>query len=301
MFGQFQICFVKNPLENQAPNLPITQTRRNALRLISAGVIGSLVDGCWLEPSHLSISRQDITCRQLPAGLDGLRIGLLADFHYRPNWDSALMDKVVAQVGRENLDLITLAGDFMSKDPRVIPPLLSHIGKMQARHGVFAVLGNHDGWNVNPAWLQRQFEKVGVSFLINQHRLLSIRGESLVVAGSDFVWFGAPDPAKMLKGVNADMPVLALVHEPDYFDTLTRHREIQLQVSGHTHGGQCRVPLVDYAPKTVKYGSKYVYGSFRRGDSNLFVTRGVGTTGPRVRFACPPELAVLTLRATPET
>ena len=72
-----------------------------------------------------------------------------------------------------------------------------------------------------------------------------------------------------------------------------------LQLSGHSHGGQCRVPLIGYAPKTVKYGTKYVEGAFSNGNSQLFVTRGVGTTGPRVRFACPPELAVLTLRAAP--
>jgi uncharacterized protein len=88
-----------------------------------------------------------------------------------------------------------------------------------------------------------------------------------------------------------------LVHEPDYFDTLTRHRDIVVQLSGHTHGGQCRVPLVDYAPVKVAYGRKYIYGAFQRGDSRLFVTRGLGTVGMRVRFACPPEVALLTLRA----
>lgn len=75
-------------------------------------------------------------------------------------------------------------------------------------------------------------------------------------------------------------------------------RDLLLQVSGHTHGGQCRLPLLGYAPVKVRYGRKYVYGGFSRGDSRLFVTRGIGTTGLRVRFACPPELAVLTLRGS---
>jgi predicted MPP superfamily phosphohydrolase len=73
-------------------------------------------------------------------------------------------------------------------------------------------------------------------------------------------------------------------------------RDILLQLSGHTHGGQCRVPLLGIAPVTVNYGRKYIQGAYSRGASQLFVTRGVGTTGLRVRFACPPELAVLTLR-----
>ncbi len=116
------------------------------------------------------------------------------------------------------------------------------------------------------------------------------------MAGTDFVWRGRPDLARTLKGIPADTPILALVHEPDYFDTMTAHREIMLQLSGHTHGGQCRVPLIGYAPVGVTFGRKYVYGGFSRGESHLFVTSGVGTTGPRIRFACPPELAVLTLR-----
>ncbi len=236
-------------------------------------------------------------CRRLTPGLEGLRIGLLADFHFRPDQDDELVAKVVAETRREKLDVILLAGDFLDSDPAVLAPLLGHLERLSANHGVFAVLGNHDGWNTGRAMMRREFEKAGISFLINRHSLLSIKGESLAIAGTDFVWRGQPDPARTLRGIAADTPVIAMVHEPDYFDVMTAQRDILLQVSGHTHGGQCRVPVVGYAPVTVKYGKKYNYGAFSRGDSNLFVTRGVGTTGPRIRFACPPELAILTLRA----
>ncbi len=203
---------------------------------------------------------------------------------------------MISTVQEERLDLLALTGDFMSGEPAVVAPLLAQLGKIRTGHGVFAVMGNHDGWAGNRATLRRQFEAAGISFLINQHSKLTIRGESLAVAGTDFVWLGNPDPVQTLKGIPADMPVLALVHEPDYFDTMTAQREILLQLSGHTHGGQCRVPLLDYAPRKVDYGRKYVYGDYSNGDSHLFVTRGVGTIGPRVRFDCPPELAILTLR-----
>ena len=287
-------------METEPPKKPSPLTRRNALRLITAGVAGSLVNGFWIEPGELSVTRKDLGSRKLPPALDGLRVALLSDFHFRPDQDAGLLEKVVAEVRRENPDLIALTGDFMSGDPGVVAPMLRQLQTLRAAHGIFAVMGNHDGWNASPAGLRRQFEKAGISFLINQHSLLSIRGESLAVAGTDFVWLGRPDPGKTLKGIPAHTPVVALVHEPDYFDTLRARRDILLQLSGHTHGGQCRVPLIDYAPKTVKHGSNYVYGGFTRGDSNLFVTRGVGTTGPRVRFACPPELAILTLRSMPD-
>ncbi|MEY3897879.1 MAG: hypothetical protein RLZZ214_3400 [Verrucomicrobiota bacterium] len=281
-------------LEHRKSNL---FTRRNTLRLITAGALGAFADACWIEPGSLEITRQDVSCRKLPPGLDGLRIALLADFHFRPDQDAGLIDKVVARIRQEKPDLIALAGDFMSGDPRVLAPLLGQLEKIHATHGVFAVMGNHDGWTGNPATIRRLFEKSGISFLTNQHSLLSIRGESLAIAGTDYVWLGKPDPERTLRGIPTKTPVLALVHEPDYFDAMTTRREILLQLSGHTHGGQCRVPVIGYPPVKVKHGTKYVNGLFASADSNLFVTRGVGTTGPRVRFACPPELAVLTLRA----
>ena len=273
-------------------------TRRKALGLITAGVAGCLVDAFGIEPGYLSITRRNISCGKKAPGLDGVRIGLLSDFHFRPDDDHDLLETVISKVREERLDLIALTGDFMSRDPRVIAPLLEHLRKLNPAHGVFAVLGNHDGWAGNRAVIRRQFENAGISFLINQHSRISIRNESLAVAGTDFVWLGKPDPARTLKGISADTPVLALVHEPDYFDTMAAHRDILLQLSGHTHGGQCRVPLIGYVPRTVKMGKNYNYGEYSRGESKLFVTRGVGTVGPRVRFACPPELAVLTLKSS---
>ena len=272
-------------------------SRRNALLLMAAGVAGAFIDATWIEPGHLSVTRRDIDCKHLPPGLDGLRIGVLADFHYRPDQDDELLGKVVDQVRAEKLDLVALTGDFVDSVPLVMVPLLEHLRKLEAAHGVFAVMGNHDGWNIDGAMVRALFEKAGISFLINRHSLLTIGGDSLAVAGTDFIWRGKPDPARTLKGIAPEIPVFAMVHEPDYFDVMAAQRNIQLQVSGHTHGGQCRVPLAGYAPVSVKYGRNYNYGEYSRGDSKLFVTRGVGTTGPRVRFACPPELAVLTLRA----
>jgi predicted MPP superfamily phosphohydrolase len=248
----------------------------------------------------LWLNRQDIACRNLPSGLEGLRVGVLADFHFRPDKDEALIEKVVARVNAENLDLLTLVGDYVTHSGEVLAPLLKILGQVQTRHGVFAVMGNHDGWHPGREFMRRSFEKAGIPFLINRNSQLRIKGDTLAVAGTDFVWLGKPDPAATLKGIAPATPVLALVHEPDYFDVMSAQRDILLQVSGHTHGGQCRVPLVGYAPAKVDFGRKYIRGSYTRGDSNLFVTSGVGTVGLRVRFACPPELAVLTFRGAGE-
>lgn len=294
-FGLVSSSIIHHPLQERKPI-----SRRNILKLLAgAGVAGGgcLVNAFAIEPGILSITRERISCAKLPPALDGLRVAVLGDFHFRPGVDDDLLEKVVRAVNAEKVDIVALTGDFITGDSGVVEPLLGGLRRLEAAHGVFAVMGNHDGWAGSRDKIRNQFEKAGISFFINHNSILKIRGESLAVAGTDYVWLGKPDPVATLRGVHKDTPVVALVHEPDYFDKLTRHREILLQVSGHTHGGQCRVPLVGYAPVKVRYGEKYVYGSFESGDSRLFVTRGVGTMGPRVRFACPPELAILTLQA----
>jgi predicted MPP superfamily phosphohydrolase len=173
---------------------------------------------------------------------------------------------------------------------------MEHLSQLQSKHGIAAIMGNHDGWSNSRDYYRKTFTKAGIPFLINQNTQLDINGTPLHIAGTDYVWLGSPDPAKTLKGIPTDSPVIALVHEPDYFDSMRTIRDIDLQLSGHTHGGQCRVPFIGYAPVKVKYGENYVYGYYQEGNSQLFVSRGTGTSGMRVRFACAPELVILTLR-----
>lgn len=272
-------------------------TRRKSIALLGAGVAGVFANAFCIEPSWLSVTRTRIDCPLLPPSLDGLRVGVLCDLHYKPDHDEELLETAVATLLAEKPDVITLPGDFIDHTPRVVAPLLRILSKLTAPHGVFASPGNHDGWNMDCEILRRAFEKCGISFLINQNSLIHVRGESIAIAATDHIWLGKPDPKQTLKGIRRDTPVISLVHEPDFFDTMTELQPIALQISGHTHGGQCRIPIVGYAPARVAYGRNYLEGVYERASSRLFVSRGLGTTGIRVRFACPPEVAVLTLRA----
>lgn len=272
------------------------RNRRNALKLLLAGGAGTIGNAFWLEPSQCSFTRTDISCPSLPPALDGLRVGVMADFHFKPGIDETLVEQAVGMLRREKPDLIVLPGDFMDSDPAVIDPLLDWLKQLDPEHGVFASMGNHDGWSSKAGALRRRFERAGLPLLINHNSMLRIRGEKFAIAATDHVWLGNPDPSLALRGIASDVPVLALVHEPDFFDEMSSFRNL-LQISGHTHGGQCRVPFLEFTPAKVPYGRKYIQGAFSRGESRLFVTRGLGTTGLRVRFACPPEVALLTLRA----
>lgn len=277
--------------------MPNILTRRRSIALLFAGATGAFTNAFCIEPSWLSVTRTRIDCPVLPPALDGLRVGVLCDLHFQPDRDDALLEEAVAVLLAEKPDIITLPGDFIDHSPRVVAPMLKILSKLSAPHGVFASPGNHDGWNMDCRDLRRAFEKCGISFLINQNTSISVRGEPLALAATDHVWLGKPDPERALRGIPHGTPVISLVHEPDFFDTMTEFHPIALQVSGHTHGGQCRVPLVGYAPARVAYGRNYLEGAYGRGSSRLFVSRGLGTTGLRARFACPPEVAVLTLRS----
>lgn len=276
----------------------IKLSRRQTLKtLFTATPIAAAANAFFIEPNRLSITRREIQIKNLAPELDGFTIGQLSDFHYKPEKDHSLMEKVVAAVNAEQVDFLALTGDYITEDASVLAPLMEHISQLESKYGAAAIMGNHDGWTSARGIFRRSFEKIGIPFLINQNTKIDINGTPLHVAGSDYVWLGAPDVAKTLKGIPSDSPVIALVHEPDFFDNMRAVRDIDLQLSGHTHGGQCRVPLIGYAPVKVDYGKKYIYGHYQQDRSQIFVSRGTGTSGLRVRFACPPELVVLTLRS----
>lgn len=273
-------------------------SRRQTIKvLLAATPAAAAIDAFFVEPNLLSITRRDITLPNLPPELDGFTIAQLSDIHYKPDKDHDLLVKVVNAVNAENVDYIALTGDYVTEDSAVLIPLMEHLSQLQSKHGIAATMGNHDGWTNSRDYYRKNFSKADIPLLINQNTKLDVNGTPLHIAGTDYVWLGSPDPIKTLVGIPADAPVVALVHEPDYFDTMRAVRPIDLQLSGHTHGGQCRIPFIGYAPVKVKYGENYVYGYYQQDGSQLFVSRGTGTSGIRVRFACPPELVILTLRS----
>lgn len=271
-------------------------TRRRFLATAALGVAGAFSYARWIEPGLLTVTEKDIHLPGLPPGLDGLVVAQLTDFHFNPEKDEALIAKAVAETNAAAPDIIALTGDFITESPAVLAPLMALLSGLKAKHGIYGVMGNHDGWHQSTEFFRREHRRAGMEFLVNQGSVIRLRGEKLFITGTDSVWSGRVDAPACWRG-HRDEAVLALVHEPDVFDFLTETQRIDLQLSGHTHGGQCRVPGIGYAPAKVKYGRRYIYGEHRKDRARIFVSRGLGTVGMRVRFACAPEVAVLTLRA----
>ncbi|MDB4784081.1 metallophosphoesterase [Akkermansiaceae bacterium] len=272
-------------------------TRRSVIGLAGIGV-PSAIWASGIEPNLLSITRKNLVLPRWPKSLDGFRIAQITDVHYRPGTDEELIAKLRKALEAEEPDCIAITGDFVINDPSSLAEFARALRGISAAHGIFASPGNHDRWHCTVSNIKKEFESIGISYLQNKGTNINIKGERIFINGLDSVWGGRPVPNRAWNGHQKNTPVISMVHEPDFFDELHTTKLLDLQLSGHTHGGQCRLPLINYTPAKVKFGRNYIYGHFKNDRSQLFVGRGIGTVGLRVRFACRPELVILTLRST---
>ena len=162
-----------------------------------------------------------------------------------------------------------------------------------AKHGVFAVLGNHEYWT-NKKIVLTALKESGVPVLMNNGLALNVGQEMLYLAGLDDGWQGHPDLSKALEKRPGKVPTILLVHEPDCADVFSTDGTVSLQLSGHSHGGQIRLPGVG-ALVLPRYGRKYDQGLYRVQDMWTYTTRGIGVIGPPIRFNCRPEITEITL------
>lgn len=268
-------------------------TRRDFLRsatVISVGAVsGVAAYGVAYERHQVERIVRDITVRGLPAALDGLRVGMITDVHHSAVVAADDVSRAVALLEEAAPDVVVLGGDYISFfDRGYIGPVVELLTPLaHAPHGSFAVLGNHDDEREMPAALSSR----GFTVLKDQRTALTVKGERLDVAGIRF-WTRTPgEIANVLKGTGGTTILLA--HDPRRL-TEAAALDVQLVLSGHTHGGQVTLPALGAIA-----GRKFpvLAGYAMRDNTALFVSRGVGTVYVPVRINCPPDVAVLTLRA----
>lgn len=259
------------------------------------------------ERHNLEVTHHTIKLPRLPKALDGLRIVHLTDLHYRHFAETSYLRKVVAKVNELAPDLVLLTGDFASKltfgsrrrSAELSQPEAALLDGIHCPHR-FAVLGNHDHM-VGPRVIARALEAHGFPVLQNRYLPFEHNGAGLWIAGVQSALKGSPDldAAVPPQLQNSHDPVILLAHEPDFADRAAAHGGIDLILSGHSHGGQVRVPFLG-APKLPAMGRKYVQGLYAlAGGTQLYVSRGIGAMNLPLRFLCRPEIAVLTLHAHP--
>jgi len=246
-----------------------------------------------LEPRWFDVEEVTVPLARLPRALDGLTIAHLSDLHLGPYLGASELAHAVEMAQRLHPQLVVISGDFVSRGFEWKAEPLAPLAALRAPLGVFAVLGNHDHWT-DPAWVAATVQRLGITMLSNAAHRLSDAGRGCWLVGVDDVWVGAGNLPRALAGVPGGACKLLLVHEPDFADKAARWG-IDLQLSGHSHGGQVRLPLIG-APLLPPWGMKYPIGLQRAGDTWVYTNRGLGVIAPPLRFNCRPEVTLLTLR-----
>ncbi|MBB3114386.1 hypothetical protein FHS18_006507 [Paenibacillus phyllosphaerae] len=276
-------------------------TRRQFMKaLAGAGLFAALggpgysygIERHWIETTEHRIA---IFPGEQSHPFKGSRIVHITDIHYGHHWHQKQFASLAKRIESLKPDMICFTGDLIDSKLGDIAECAALFKQIEAPLGKYAVLGNHDKRylipDIHEFWLQAGFE-----LIVNDHRIVRKDGASLVVAGIDDTLSGYPDLKGALRGIGEEETVLLLAHEPDFADTAAEFPQVKLQLSGHSHGGQIRLPFVG-AIFTPHQGSKYVAGLYTIGNSGLHVytSRGIGTTALPIRFLCRPELAVITL------
>src|SRR6266851_2527032 len=245
----------------------------------------------------------DIRMPRLPQAFDGFRIVQLSDFHYDPFFDDSIIQSAVAKTNELKPDLVVLTGDYVTQhklygrrqSAHVAEPCGRLLQGIRSRLGTFAVLGNHDVMT-DPNFVTATLGSNGVRVLRNVSVPFERERTRIWLAGVDDVLEKHNDLDQTLKNIPSGESTIVLVHEPDYADVVSR-RQVDLQLSGHSHGGQVRLPFIG-APYLPPLARKYPWALRKVRNLLLYTNRGLGTIGVPLRLNCPPEITVVTLRTT---
>lgn len=292
--------------------------RRRVLRTLAGLFLAMAGPGAYAavwEPGRQNVTRYRFTPRGWPEGRR-LRLAILSDLHVGSlHVPLSRVSELVAATNALAPDLTLLLGDFVASRARIasdpsLADLAAELARLQARDGVFAVLGNHDWWHDEPTQQLRRgptqvrlaLERVGIPVLENKAVRLDTAGGPLWLAGlGDQIAFlsrgrrprGIDDLAGTMAQITDDeAPVIMMAHEPDVFARMPDR--VALTLSGHTHGGQVR--FLGWAPIVPsRYGNRYAYGHVREAGRDLVVSGGIGTSQLPIRFGIPPEIVLIEL------
>jgi predicted MPP superfamily phosphohydrolase len=261
--------------------------------LIGLGIYGYVFH---IEPVWYTVERIEVPIPDLPPEFHNFRIICLSDIHLEPSSDLDYIKRVVKQINGLEPDLVCLLGDYVFSSAEAIVDLAPTLSEIRARWGVIGILGNHDLWT-SAEIVRSGLEEHDIRVLVNEHIVLGSEKAPLVLAGLDDGWSGEPSLDQALNGAPVTAPLILMLHEPDFADQMALNGRIHLQLSGHSHGGQVRLPFYG-APFLPEYGRKYDQGLYRVGEMWLYVTRGIGVISPPGRFNCRPEITEIVLVAT---
>ena len=248
------------------------------------------------KPKNIDVVEVDIKLENLGWDFHNFRILNLCDIHMGQWINPEYLDDLIDYVNTLNYDIITLTGDYVSY---VIDgydeALKNSLSKLKSPEGKFGVLGNHDHW-MGSDKIREIFKQSSIVDLSNDVRLLSRGEDKLNLAGVDSCTVCADDLDTVLTKLDSEYPTVLLAHEPDFAHESSKTGRIDLQISGHSHGGQLIIPIVETTPFRGPNSTKYPVGLYKVGEMTQYTSKGLGTNSFRIRINCKPEITIITLK-----
>jgi uncharacterized protein len=273
---------------------------RRSMYTVTAVSFAGTAYGALVERAHPEITTAEFPIASLPPGLDGFTIALASDVHSSIFMTKPEMDEYVALLNRMNADVIVVTGDFVNSLTDEVYPFAEAFSALKAPHGVYGVMGNHDFFASDPERVAREVNDCGVKLLRNDRVTLLKGGAQMNLLGVDDTGNAerAAEKIRIARGTGMPgLPQILLCHRP-YFLPQAAAENIDLVLSGHTHGGQIVLGSIGKAYITpAALASPYISGKYRHGATAMYVSRGIGTVGIPVRINCPPELTRIVLRS----
>jgi predicted MPP superfamily phosphohydrolase len=281
---------------------------------LAIAALCSLVYAFFIEPNRFVVKEAEIKVKDWDKTFDGFRIVLISDIHGGSSFiNEEKIRMVVQKANEQNADLIVLLGDYISQrwenraDLKMpMATVAENLKGLQAKYGVYAILGNHDYWYSNEI-VKRELQRVGYTVLDDEVANIEKDGKIFRLLGlKDIIetdsWRHYSNDAKeALKNSDAQGKIVVLTHNPDAIIMLSGEQSISndfaLMFSGHTHGGQVYFPFIGAPIVPSSFGQRYAQGEATENGVKMFITTGIGTSILPVRFGIPPEIVVLTVRS----
>lgn len=266
----------------------------------------------FIEPQRLVVNEQRLEIKDWDRAFDGLKVVAVSDIHGGSNGgDAEKIREIVKKINEQNADVVALLGDYVSQDKNApsglkmpMAEVADNLAGIKAKYGVFAVLGNHDGFYSDDI-VAKELTRVGYTVLQNEIVPIKRNGGTLRILGLkdhmklDFWRSFKTEMQETIERYQQDGGLLILEHSPDTLVAIHFGNafgdQYRLMLAGHTHGGQIRFPILGSPIVPSSYGQKYAAGHVKDYGRDMFVTTGTGTSILPLRFLMPPEIAVLTI------
>lgn len=300
IFDTITFFFIISPILYYLKYFKNNKTNFKKIKLLILIIFSfTVIYGSFIEPQKITISNTKIN-----NGHNNIKAVFIADFHLGPYKGENFVEKVINQVDKINPDLVLLGGDYVYNSSKYAP-LIKNLSPLAKKYNTFAILGNHEydisiesrDYDIPQAIIiENILKETGITLLKDSNTIINIKGKDIQIVGINDIFYEYTDINMAFKNYKPDLFTIVLAHNPDTALYIDNNYRFDFMLSGHTHGGQIRLPIIGpILPIPNHLGRKYDKGKFTINNHKVIITSGIGETGPRARLFNQPEILIIDL------